>query len=263
MGKPWLGHYTTTGPVWYVALEDQRTEVASHFRRMGATGHEPIHLLIGQLPEDAHAIITEKAHDEHPSLIIIDTLQRYINAKDLNDYAEVTTKFAPLLALCRETGAACLVVHHSRKGGEGLESILGSTALAGSVDNALLLQRNERYRALSSVQRIGPDMEATTITLDEHTGICQTGVPARLADLDEAMRDIAEVLSAIKDPQMEKDIRESVGGRMKVVSQALRVMLRRGDLWRIGSGMRGDPYRYGLSSWQQGLDVNPSEPESE
>lgn len=68
-----------------------------------------------------------------------------IHDKDLNDYAEVTAKFEPLLSLARGTGAALLLVHHAGKSPRaGIDAILGSTALAGSVDNVMVLRRSPR-----------------------------------------------------------------------------------------------------------------------
>jgi putative DNA primase/helicase len=43
-GGRWLGWRTRVGAVWYLVLEDKRSEVRKHFRQMGATGPEPIRL---------------------------------------------------------------------------------------------------------------------------------------------------------------------------------------------------------------------------
>ena len=155
-GGRWLGHHCTEGPVWLLALEEKRSEVRRHFRTMGATGREPVRVFINQAPVDIIAQLLALATKEQPVAIIVDTLQRLIKAKDLNDYAETTTKMDPLIRLARDTGAALILLHHSNKFGEGLDAVLGSTALAGSVDNVLMLTRTEKYRLLSSVQRIGP-----------------------------------------------------------------------------------------------------------
>ncbi len=45
--KLFLGQPTKPGAVWYLALEDQRSEVLRHFRRLRATGDEPIEFLFG------------------------------------------------------------------------------------------------------------------------------------------------------------------------------------------------------------------------
>ncbi len=68
-------------------------------------------------------------------------------AKDVSDYAEMTNRTAPLLALARRTDAAVLLVHHASKGErQGVDAILGSTAIAAAVDNVFLLERGLRDR---------------------------------------------------------------------------------------------------------------------
>ena len=148
-GGSWLGFSCVAGPVWYVALEDKRSEIRRHFRQMGATGSEPVRFIFptDQLLDQ----LCCAAADEHPALIIVDTLQRLIVARDLNDYAEVTTKLTPILTLARETDAAVLLVHHASKSDRsGIDGVLGSTALTGSVDNVFILKRNDQYRTLES-----------------------------------------------------------------------------------------------------------------
>jgi len=122
---------------------------------------------------DLHA----RAREEHPVLIVVDTLQRLIRAKDFSDYAEVTLKFEPLLKLARETSAALLLLTHAstHQKRKGLDAVLGSTALSGSVDQVFMVSRSEKRRTLSSIQRIGTDLEPVVLTLDERTGQLELG----------------------------------------------------------------------------------------
>ena len=104
-GASWLGHATTQGPVIYLALEEKRTEVRDHFRALGATVADPIHILCESAPLDALDRLRREAERLHPVLIIIDPLFRFVRVKDGNDYATMTAALEPLLALARETGA--------------------------------------------------------------------------------------------------------------------------------------------------------------
>jgi putative DNA primase/helicase len=245
-GEPWMGHHVVMGPVWYLALEDKRSEVRRHFRMMGATGQEPLWLMVGEAPEDCIRLLEERAKKEQPVLIIVDTLQRLIQARDMNDYAEVTTKFSPLLKLCRDTGAACVVVHHANKFGEGLDCILGSTALSGSVDNIFIMGRGERDRTIQSIQRIGDDLESTVLELDDQTGHMKMVGSKRDADTDRAAMLILEAMREAGQPQGERWIRDQVEAAPKDQARALRMMLRRGWVYRTGQGKRGDPFMYGV-----------------
>jgi AAA domain len=193
-GTTFLGHRTTEGVVWYLVLEDKRSEVRRHFRALGATGRESLRFLFGG-EHDLLPKLRNLALREHPACIIVDTLQRLVKAKDLNDYAEVTDKLTPIMELARATGATLILVHHAGKADRaGIDTVLGSTALAGSVDNIFLLNRTDRYRLLSSIQRIGSDLEETVIALDG-AGHISAGLgrhDADVAHLERAMRAVLE-----------------------------------------------------------------------
>jgi hypothetical protein len=242
-GEPWLGWRTAYGPVWLVSLEEKRSEVRRHFRQMGATGREPIHFFIDQASTDLIPQMHALAATERPMLIVVDTLQRLIRAKDLSDYAEVTERFNPLLKLARDTGASLLLVHHTNKTGEGLNSVLGSTALAGSVDNVFLLQRTDQRRTLSSIQRIGPDLEPVVVELNELTG--HLSVVGTKRDSDEAAA-AQRILDALRDqpPVTEGWIKAHVDGRWQDATRGLRLLLRQGRATRSGRGGKSDAYRY-------------------
>lgn len=245
-GERWLGWDVRQGLVWYLALEDKREELRRHFFRMGARRGIPLQMFIGQAPADLLAQMVERAKNETPVLIVVDTLQRLLGFKDLNDYAEVTTKFSPLLALSRETGAALVCVHHAKKNGEGQDSILGSTALAGSVDNMLILARGEEHRTLETVQRIGTDLEATVVELDPDTGHVSLSCKKREADELDCAKRIIALLQTTTEPVTERWIREQVEARPQDQARALRRLWRQGAIARDGKGQRGNPYVWSI-----------------
>jgi len=252
-GERWLGWQAHQGAVWYIALEDKRSEVRKAFRTMGASGCEPIDVLVGQAPADLLPQLHALAATEHPSLIIVDTLQRLIRSRDLSDYSEVTTRFEPLLKLARETGAALLLVHHASTHAqrEGvLDAVLGSTALSGSVDNVFLLRRTEKYRTLASTQRIGPDLEPLVIELNQTTARLAVVGRKQEADVRDAAERISEYLHDQEGAVTESEIRKNVEGRGFDVSRALRRLRDQNTVVRTGAGKRGNPYRYGLSDSQ-------------
>lgn len=246
-GESWLGSRCRFGRVVYVALEDKRSEVRRHLRGMGATGTEPIRLLIGQAPKtllaDLDALI---AAGDTIDLLIIDTAQRLLQVKDANDYAVVTTAFEPVLALARTRGTCIVLLHHAGKVDRaGLDSLLGSTAWAGSVDNVLLLNRNERYRVLSSVQRIGPDLDDTVVAMDEATGDVRLAGARYLVDRQAVAAALFEALAeAGPDGLLRADLLTAVEGRHAVKVKALDLLLTDSRVARTGAGTKGDPHRF-------------------
>lgn len=241
-GGPFFGRETAKGKVIYLCLEEKRAEVAAHFRRMGAQGPD-ILIHTGRAPDDALSALREAIDELNPSLVIVDPLSRFVRVRDFNDYAEVSRGMEPLIDLARLTGCHILCVHHCGKGErEGDDALLGSTALFGAVDTALLMKRREQARTLHTVQRYGEDMPETVAHLDAETGIVTAGGDLAALQLEERKR---AVLEAMGDESLtEPDIRERVGGNQTVTAKAVRALYENGDLSRAGAGKKGDPYRY-------------------
>jgi hypothetical protein len=255
-GAPFLGRATAQGAVVYLALEEKRGEVARHFRKMGATGDSagavgeaplPVYVHVGAAPEEAMAALAAAVAAHRPALVIIDPLLRLVRLRDANDYAEVTRALEQVVELARQSGAHLLLVHHLAKGERaGGDAILGSTALFGAVDTALLLRRHpDQSRTIESIQRYGEDLAESVLTLDEATGGVQlvgTVAERRQRDAEEA---VLAVLSEQPAAELtEPEIREATEMKGLVVSQALRALVARGVVVRTGAGRKGDPFRY-------------------
>jgi hypothetical protein len=253
-GEPLLGFRTYQGKVFYLALEEKRAEVRSHFKALGATPEDPLFWFIAPSPQDGLAQLREAVERERPALIIIDPLLKLVRVKDANDYAVVLKALEPLLSLARDTGAHVLAVHHLGKGDrQGGDSILGSTAIFGTVDTALLLKRTEHYRALSSIQRYGEDLDDITLVLDPHSRMVTAGPSRQEMVESQAQTEILEMLKGKSAPAEEAEIHEAVEGRRGVKVRALRKLVETGKVIRSGEGKRGNPFRYTLPTVSSSL----------
>jgi hypothetical protein len=159
-----------------------------------------------------------------------------------------------------------VLVHHAGKADRAgiVDTVLGSTALAGSVDNIFLVNRTDRYRLLSSVQRIGTDLPETVLTLDP-TGRTETGQTRHEADVAYLRVALRSALAATGGGLTRADWLESVEGRRQVKLDALRELVESGTITRSGKGSKVDPYRYDLAAdSDSGSQVPPKswEPES-
>jgi 5S rRNA maturation endonuclease (ribonuclease M5) len=249
-GAEWLGFKTHQGEVFYLGLEEKRQEVRRHFKAMGARPDDPVRVFIAPSPEDGMAQLRAAAEAARPALIVVDPLLRFVRVRDANDYAVVTGALEPLMAIARDTGACLLAVHHMGKGERsGGDAILGSTAIFGAVDTALLLKRTEKYRTLSSTQRYGPDLEEIVVTLDEETRTVQAGSSRAEADEQQAAAAILDYLRTLSEPVEESAIREAVEVKKGVQVRALRTLVADGKVNREGAGKKGDPYRYSISGF--------------
>jgi hypothetical protein len=132
---------------------------------------EPIFIHFGAAPQEALESAERAILQYRPMLVIVDPLLRFIRVRDANDYAEVTRALEPLLTLARLSKVHILCVHHAGKlDREGGDAILGSTALFGGVDTALMMRRREAGRTLESIQRYGTDLVEIVIGFDPETG---------------------------------------------------------------------------------------------
>jgi hypothetical protein len=244
-GEPWLGFKTTQGPVLYFAPEEKRAEVLRHFTALGARENDPIELSFAPAPADALAQLRTDVERARPVLVVVDTLLRLIRVRDANDYAAMMAALEPLHVLARETGAHVLAVHHLGKGERsGGDAILGSTAIFGTVDTALLLKRTERHRILSSVQRYGSDLEEMTLEHDPVTRAVSAGAPRQDAEEAEMAAVILDYLTPLSQPVDEPTIHDAVEGRRQLKVRGLRRLVACGRVQREGSGRKGDPFRY-------------------
>lgn len=145
-GESFLDCSTTKGPVIYLALEEKRGEVRRHFADLGATGDEEIYIHAASAPQEAVLELCALTKQIHPVLVVIDPLFKFVRIRDEKAYAEVCNAIEPLLTLARESGAHVLLSHHSGKmeRADATDSILGSTAIFGAVDTAIILKKGDR-----------------------------------------------------------------------------------------------------------------------
>lgn len=243
-GDGFFGRTVQQGEVMYFALEEKRSEVADHFRRMGAAG-EPILIHVGSAPQKAMTEFSALLRERRPTLAIVDPGLKLIRLKDASDYAEVTAALEPLLDLARETGTHILVTHHLGKmDRDNGDAVLGSTALFGSVDTLLEMRKRDAGRVLQSIQRYGTDLPETVAELDQETGLVSPG--GELKEVQFACLESAIVEALDGDALTEADIRNSVKGNTALIGAALRQLLDRREVTRSGSGRRGSPYVYAL-----------------
>ncbi len=240
-GAPFLGRATLPGPVLYLALEEHRSGVIRHFLDMGAA-QEPVYVYVGSAPEAALAWLERAIGRYRPALAIIDPIFKLLRLGDGNDYAQVSRAFEPVISLARQHGCHVLCVHHLGKSDRGGgDAILGSTALFGAVDTALLLKRQETTRLVTAIQRYGTDLPETAIGLDTASGSVRvTGETARLVETDVRER----VLALCTTPLPEAELLARVSGNRVVASTVLRQLVEEGALVRSGDGRRAHPYLY-------------------
>ena len=245
-GSTFLGEPTTQGAVVYLALEEIRTEVGAHFRRMGAED-EAISIHFGPSPHDAVEVLRQWIQEKKAVLAIVDPMLRFVRVEDANDYAQVTNQFEPLVSLARETDCHLLLVHHANKGArQNWDSILGSTAIFGAVDTAILLREKKDGRICTTRHRYGPDTPDTPLWFDLATGRVTSQRKFKEVEAAPSPDRIRErILTFVSGgPIIEEQIRQVVVGDTAVIGREIRALLKAGELSRQRAGVKGDPYIY-------------------
>jgi len=107
-----------------------------------------------------------------------------------------------------------MLVHHCGKAErlEATDSILGSTAIFGGVDSALVLKRSDQYRTLQSGQKYGTDWPETVLKFDADTRALSLGVERSEAESGRIADAIIHCLQCSNEPRTRVEIRESSAG---------------------------------------------------
>lgn len=136
-------------------------------------------------------------------------------------------------------------MHHSKKGDtKGIDSILGSTGIAGTVDTIIFLGRTENYRIISSTQRMGEDINETVLDFDRERRWASLGGSREETEINRVKISIVDFLSRQTDAVEEKVIDEGVEGNRSYRKRALRELVKEGKVKRMGEGKKGKPYLY-------------------
>ena len=257
-GESFLDRETEQGLVLYLALEERRNDVRSHFKSMGACEEENLKIFAGMAPADALEQVRSLAEKEKPLLIVVDTLARLTRIKDLNDYSQVITGLQPLLAIAREVGSHVCLLHHSKKGeSRGIDSALGSIGIVGTVDTIIEINRTEKYRTISSIQRTGEDLPETVLNFDKETRISSLGGSREQCEVERLGGLILEFLNQQEGAVLEKGIDSGVEGKTIHKRKALRLLLENKQIERFGRGEKNSPYLYTKSSPKNACSLVP------
>lgn len=252
-GSSWLGFECQIGTVWYLAFEGRRQDHLSHFRQLGLTDEqlERIFIYTERPDTEMMAQLMERAEAERPALIIVDTLQGLIQAESMEDYAEIARRMEPVIDLARRANSALLLIHHAKKtqmdsnGGDSIDAVLGSTAIAGSVDNVFVYENAGPFRTLRTIQRIGESLEPRVVRLTE-VGQIALGESKEEATRTALAKKILEQLQGASDWMTIAEICDLVNARKQLVIRALNQLTVEKILERKGNGQRQHPWRYQL-----------------
>ena len=108
---------------------------------MGATGAQAIFISTSIGKEDPISALRKMIAEVKPVWVVIDPLFKFIAVKDGNSYSEMSRAIDIIHNLARDANVHITVIHHSTKGDRsGGDGILGSSAIFGGIDTAIILK---------------------------------------------------------------------------------------------------------------------------
>lgn len=148
--EEFLGRKTQPSKVLYLALEEHDVMLKEQFNQVGIKKGDPILIHTGMFknPAKKYENLTNAILETGSEFVVIDTMALFCGIEDLNNYNSVNVALTQMREICRDTKAHIMMIHHLSKGSRDRpETILGSTAISGAVDNIISLTRkgNDRY----------------------------------------------------------------------------------------------------------------------
>ncbi len=235
-GEDFLGRSSKQGLVLYFTLENGEELFLEHMREMGAKKDVPIEVCEVRVANEISALdsaIKAKA----PRLVVIDTIAHFTTVDDFNDYAEISRKLAPLDSLAKKHKTHIMIIHHAKKerGASDMDSVLGSTAITGTVGSILILDKDkEENRLIQTIQRRGENIPKSVLKFDEQKKQYSILGTQQVARREVMQKSILDFLSA-NPGATEKAIKEGVTGRNEDKGRALRALLSNGEVERAKS----------------------------
>jgi hypothetical protein len=237
------------GDVLFLALEDGQRRLQMRLDMRGDEDGSERLIFVTEWPTLDEGCIAEIAAwadaVEKPALVVVDVLKQIRSATRQGEsiYDSDYRALAGLAAFGRERGIAVLVVHHTRKldADDPLDSLSGTTGLAGAADSIMVLKRNSTAKTEQAKLHIrGRDIEQSELILvfdPEHAQWRLFGSAGDVGRTAER-RQILELLVKSGDmPLTVKEISDRTGKRYDAVRMTCARMWRDGEITRLGRGL--------------------------
>ncbi len=256
-GEPFMGEPTTRTKAVFLT-EQPPTSFRKALERADLLEREDLLILHwhdtrGVLWADVARGAADKAAEIGAGALFVDTLGQFagIRGDGENNTGAAQEAMRPLQEAAARGLAVVLTRHERKGGGEVGESGKGSSAFGGAVDVILSIRRGEgnprpTVRVIESLSRFDETPDKLVIELTDG-GYRSLGDATAFAE-QEAMSAIVELLPTkeenamtsgdVLDKLKEQDIRRTVA------TDALAKLTNSSGIRRIGTGKKGNPYRY-------------------
>ena len=214
--------------VLYFALEDPERRLKDHLKKMqGDVGTSRIHFsTTGPTKTETATSFLERHIRQHPAvkLIVIDTLGRFCGYKGVASYQGSYAQIAEMKSVADKHSLTIIVIHHMRKlkGDDDLDTVMGSTGIAGAADTIALLKRH-RAQSHGSFLITGREVAERELSLEFEPESLSWKL-IEFSDEGRMSQERQEVLDLLRKENRDmrlKEIAEALGKKRPVLSKLL------------------------------------------
>jgi len=252
-GASFMGQPTSRCGVMYLT-EERDTTLVEALRRAGLLEREDLVILSYQdtfgmdwLEKARQAV--EVCRERGCRVLVVDTLPQFagLSGDQENNPGDALAAVEPL-QLTGKVGIAVVAIRHERKsGGDVGDSGRGSSAFTGAADVVVSIRRAEgahrkTIRLIETLSRFTETPESLMVELTEE-GFVSLGSREDVA-LAKAEEGLEKVPCSEGEALKMENLVELLGGKRTTVQEAVKKCLEAGKLVRVGTGKKGDAYRY-------------------
>jgi hypothetical protein len=147
-GEPFLNRDTIKGRVLHYSFDEKARTAKNHYIKLGLTNEDDIVLHFGAASNGNYfKELEEDLLKIKPILVIVDTMFDMVDVQDVNSYGPVKRQLAQFSSLAERCKCHIMFIHHQNKPNQNYSkgsgsSVLGSTAILGSVDACLIFEKD-------------------------------------------------------------------------------------------------------------------------
>jgi RecA-family ATPase len=272
-----VAHSGAPGRVIYLQMEgkDDVAGTAEQFRALGVTAEESKRLKVFQRSvqrgkmEERVIELAELLRKFPADLVVVDTLRLFTGkaVKDTNSYDDTVEAMDNVEPVLRKSGwnGHLSAVHHGRKDDQKknqmLDSVLGSSGLAASVNTVILVNQPDDDSPLrlmcskqNETEKAFGDMPKTEVIMDEDTFALRLGRTHKEIVEEQTKKKKVKLSVQIQKyladhPGCKQaELMESLAVRKKNLLDELTQMIQHTIVQRDGDGTKKSPFTYTLTA---------------
>jgi len=253
--------------------KDDQAAFAEQMRALGVTAEEAKRLRAfkrdkkGTLTERVHWLV-ETLRGYPADIVVVDTLRLFTGKEggEANSYDDTTEAMDNIEPVLRKSGwqGHLMAIHHARKDDgkrhQMLDSVLGSTGLAASVNTVMVVNHpndSEPLRLIGSKQneteKVFGDMPMTELLMDEDTGAVSLGRKEMDILKEETKQQKVKLGAKIQQHIGDNpgctmaQLQEAIGAKRKSIVDELKLMVDLNIITRTGDGTKSSPFTYSMT----------------